>query len=137
MTYDERTGRTLRTVDARLAEKLGRVLAAMAVLGHPMVAYEGLRSLTRQQELYAQGRTTTGPKVTNCDGVIKVSRHQQGRAVDCAFVVGGETSDDWRIRWTGPWDAYGACAEAVGLNWGGHFTAINDRPHVELKETEP
>jgi hypothetical protein len=30
------------------------------------------------------------------------------------------------------WAAFGACAEAQGLIWGGHFMTIKDRPHVEL-----
>ena len=44
----------------------------------------GLRTLEEQQELYAQGRTKSGPIVTNADGVNNKSNHQGGNAVDVA-----------------------------------------------------
>lgn len=37
---------------------------------------EGVRTVKRQQELYAQGRTTKGSIVTYADGVKKKSNHQ-------------------------------------------------------------
>lgn len=48
---------------------------------------EGVRTQARQQELYKQGRSKKGVKVTNIDGVNKKSNHQPkkdgfGYAVD-------------------------------------------------------
>ena len=48
---------------------------------------EGLRTAKRQQQLYAQGRTTPGIKVTNRNGSTSKSNHQAkydgfGHAVD-------------------------------------------------------
>lgn len=111
-----------------LKEKIGRVLIAMRALGWPMIVTDGLRTLTEQQHLYAKGRTTPGPIVTNADGVQKLSNHQSGKACDCCFYVGGQPSWDARL----PWKAYGSCLEAVGLKWGGNWQSLHDLPHAEL-----
>lgn len=112
--------------------KINQVLAAMDVLGFPMKIVQGVRTVEQQQELYAKGRTTKGPVVTNADGVIKKSNHQvksdgYGYAVDCAF-MGPEPFAE-----SHPWDLYGACIRAVGLTWGGDWKSFVDRPHAELK----
>lgn len=130
MTYHERTDRTLATVDPVLAEKVRRVLAAMAALGFVLVATDGRRTTAQQRRLFAQGRTTPGKIVTSLDGVTKRSKHQDGWAVDCCF-ADLTTGALWKPTYTGPWEAYGMCAEAVGLIWGGTWR-IRDRPHVEL-----
>lgn len=57
----------------------------------PFIITEGLRSLERQRELYAQGRTTPGPVVT---GTMQ-SRHLTGHAVDLAPVKPDGTVD-WK-----------------------------------------
>lgn len=116
-----------------LLDRVDRVLTAMTALGFPMMPTDGIRTDDQQRALYAKGRTTQGPIVTNCDGVEKRSNHQPhadglGYAVDCCFVVDGQPS--WDARW--PWKAYGAAAEAVGLRWGGDWNSLHDLPHVEL-----
>jgi peptidoglycan L-alanyl-D-glutamate endopeptidase CwlK len=123
----------LEGVHPELVEKVQRVLAAMAALGYPMVVTDGVRTAAQQHALWQQGREKPGPIVTNADGVVKKSNHQPhedgfGHAVDCAFVdEHGQPS--WDDKW--PWATYGACAQALGLRWGGTW-AIRDRPHIEL-----
>jgi peptidoglycan L-alanyl-D-glutamate endopeptidase CwlK len=112
-----------------LIAKVNRVLTAMSALGFPMRICQGVRTVAQQRALYAKGRTTPGPIVTNCDGIVKMSNHQPradgyGYAVDCCF-VGADP-------WTGPWEVYGAAGMAVGLVWGGKFSTLTDRPHLEL-----
>ena len=58
---------------------------------------EGHRSLERQQELYAQGRTTEGNIVTHKDGVAKRSKHQTSPSVAVDVVPWYKTSP--HIRW--------------------------------------
>lgn len=118
-----------------LVRRVQQVLAAMAALGHPMVVTDGVRTAQQQAQLYAKGRTTPGVIVTYADGVTKTSNHQAhsdgyGHAVDCAFLVDGRPSWDVSL----PWQAYGACAEALGLTWGGHWARLRDLPHLELPE---
>jgi peptidoglycan LD-endopeptidase CwlK len=116
-----------------LADKVMRVMAAMEVLGFRMMVTDGVRTLKEQQALYAKGRTKPGKIVTYADGVKRKSNHQPhddgfGHAVDCAFLVDGKPS--WAEDM--PWRAYGECAKALGLEWGGDWVRPVDRPHVEL-----
>ena len=37
----------------------------------------GLRTTKEQRRLYAQGRTAPGARITNCDGILKKSKHQE------------------------------------------------------------
>jgi peptidoglycan L-alanyl-D-glutamate endopeptidase CwlK len=116
-------------IHASLVVKVNRVLAAMLALGYPMRICQGVRTVAQQQVLYAQGRTTPGAIVTNCDGILKKSRHQLasdgfGHAVDCCFVA--------KDPWVGPWKVYGEAGKASGLLWGGDFKSPIDRPHLEL-----
>lgn len=124
MSDDRLTG-----LHPRLTKPLQQILEAMRALGHPMRVTEGVRTDERQRELYAQGRTAPGSIVTNCDGVTHRSRHQPqadgyGHAVDCCF--------DSETPYEGPWAVYGAAGEALDLVWGGRFTRLVDRPHLEL-----
>lgn len=123
----------LAGVHPMLAEKVRKVCYAMAMLGFEMIVTGGLRTTAQQQALYAKGRTAPGEIVTNADGVTHTSNHQAkvdgyGHAVDCAFMVDGKAS--WAE--SNPWALYGAMATALGLRWGGDWSAIVDRPHVEM-----
>jgi len=107
--------------------KADLLLRLMAMAGHRMVVTAGRRSTAEQQALYAQGRTAPGPIVTYADGVRERSKHQDGVAMDCAFV------DQGQGMWDGPWEMYGRFAEGLGLVWGGSWTRLKDRPHVEVR----
>lgn len=130
----------LTGVHPELVIKIKQILAAMAALGFPMMVVQGLRTAEAQAALYAQGRTKPGKIVTNCDGIKTKSNHQAkadgfGHAVDLAFIDDprtpvNETWDEQLWHQAGP--AYGACAKALGLVWGGDWKSITDRPHVEL-----
>lgn len=114
-----------------LVEQVPLILAEMARRQHPMKMTEGRRSLKRQQELYAQGRTKPGKRVTNADGVRHRSKHQeQGdgthHAIDFVFAVGRRG-----VTWDGPWEVFGEVVRAHGLVWGGDWRTP-DRPHVEV-----
>jgi len=124
----------LAEVHPVLADKARRILAAMAELGFPMCVTDGLRTDSEQVALYAKGRTTPGPVVTNADGVIKRSNHQRhsdgwGRAVDMAFL-----DENNQPTWSDemPWNCYAECARALGLIAGAMWVHFPDRPHIEL-----
>lgn len=123
----------LKGVHPDLVEKIGVLLTQMATIGYPMRVAQGLRSTKEQMDLYAKGRTTKGPKVTNCDGVVKKSNHQAkadgwGWAVDLCFADAEPFADDH------PWGEMGKRAVALGLTWGGNWSSFPDRPHVELRD---
>lgn len=82
---------------------------------------EGMRTVTRQKELYAAGASQT-----------MNSRHLTGHAVDLAAYVNG-------IRWD--WPLYEKIAEAmkeaadeleIAIVWGGDWKTFKDGPHFEL-----
>jgi peptidoglycan L-alanyl-D-glutamate endopeptidase CwlK len=83
---------------------------------------EGLRTLARQKELLAAGKSQT----------LK-SRHLTGHAVDLAPWVGGAIQWDWpRIRQLAV--SVKAAAEDVGVKveWGGNWAGFPDGPHWQL-----
>lgn len=108
---------------------------------------EGLRSTARQKELYSQGRTKPGIKVTNKDGVKSISNHQDeadgkkdglGSAVDLyPFFLGKvqvnhkDTIKNLKLIA----DHIKKVAKGLGINivWGGDWKSPYDPPHFELK----
>lgn len=117
-----------------LVRKIQKVLEAMNLLGFQMIVTDGVRTVSEQQELYAQGRTKPGKIVTNCDGIKKLSNHQiqpdgYGHAVDCCF-LDEKGKPSWDSRF--PWKLYGAMVESQNLTWGGRFKNF-DGPHAELE----
>ena len=100
---------------------------------------QGLRTAKYQNELYQQGRTKKGFKVTNADGYIKKSNHQMkidgfGYAID--FVILNGKALDWDTE-----EKYEAAARhiletghklGVNLEWGGDWK-FKDYPHIQLK----
>ena len=100
---------------------------------------DGVRTLQQQAALYAQGRTTPGNIVTNCDGIRSKSNHQvkadgYGHAVDLYPYHNGsvQLNDIPKLRQIA--DHIKATAKSLGVNirWGGDFTSLKDYPHFEL-----
>jgi len=73
-------------LDPEFATRLQRVMDRMRDAGHTVEVRETLRTPERQDALYAQGRTTSGPVVT----WTRESRHIEGKAAD--VVVDGRAS---------------------------------------------
>lgn len=86
----------------------------------------GLRSIQKQEALFAQGRSLPGKIVTNA--MAGHSAHNWGLATDwCLF------SDIGLPEWeNNRWDEYGNAVRKLGLEWGGDFKSIRDLPHNEL-----
>ncbi|MBQ7794428.1 MAG: M15 family metallopeptidase [Clostridia bacterium] len=84
---------------------------------------ETYRSGERQNELYAQGRTTSGSIVT----WTKNSRHTSRRAWDICQNIRGREYDTSE----GFFDKCGAVAAKLGITWGGTWKTA-DRPHFEI-----
>lgn len=79
----------------------------MTAEGQDFVVTETFRSQERQDELWAQGRTKPGRKVT----WTRKSKHTEGRAFDFAMRVGGKIS--WRAE---DYKIAGEIGTSVGLN---------------------
>lgn len=102
---------------------LVRVIKKAALLSDlDFTVLEGLRTVARQKELFANGATKT-----------MNSRHITGHAVDLAPMIGGKISWDWPLyaRLSKIVKA-AAVAEKVALSWGGDWKTFKDGPHWEL-----
>ncbi|MHB1462516.1 MAG: M15 family metallopeptidase [Armatimonadota bacterium] len=110
-------------LNAQFVKKLGLFEKALAEHGIAAVMTSGYRSIADQNALYAKGRSVAGSVVTKARGGY--SWHNFGLAADYAFVVSG------KITWEGPWASFGKIAKECGLEWGGDFKTILDRPHVQ------
>lgn len=117
--FSARSRRNLADVHPDLRAVAERALELSPV---DFVVTEGLRTVTRQKELFRAGASRT-----------MNSRHLTGHALDVAAWVAGS------VRWD--WPLYGQIAGAfkqaalergVKLVWGGDWTSFKDGPHFEL-----
>jgi len=100
-------------------EKLAKALVECRDQGLMVEIFEGFRTPDRQEELYAAGRTKSGPKVTQARAWQ--SFHNWGLACDLAFKVKGKWS------WDGAWDKVSAVMVSYGfesLSW--------EKPHFQI-----
>lgn len=94
--------------------------------GTPIIITSTYRDLESQKDLYAQGRTKPGKIVTRANGGH--SLHNYRSAFDCVPTVLGECVwDDDEL-----WEKIGSMGKELGLEWGGDFISITDRPHFQL-----
>ena len=103
-------------------ELIGVVSVAIQITEVDFTVIEGLRTLERQQELYAAGASET-----------LNSRHLHGEAVDLAAWVDGDVS------WHKPYyrqinTAMAEAAQRLGVQivWGGNWKTLRDGPHFQL-----
>lgn len=117
----ERNIATLEPVTAKLAREHLRRLAA---LGLTFKITSARRTWAEQTALYAKGRTAPGPKVTNARAGY--SWHNYGTAYDLTLFSGKNPIWDSKH-----YDTAGKIGEELGLEWGGRWTRLVDRPHFQ------
>ena len=120
MRLSERDRQRLVGVHADLVRVVERAAQAE---GAAFIVLEGLRSMERQAQLAAAGRSQT-----------MRSRHLTGHAVDL-----GALGEGGKLVWTRPaYDALGALVKAaakdegVPVEWGGDWRSFFDGPHFQL-----
>lgn len=112
-------------IHPELEKRIDALIVRMKELGHTIIVTSGYRSIKKQNEIYAQGRSKPGKIVTKAKGGD--SYHNYGLAVDLAFLVNGNIS--WAENM--PWELLGKEGKLFGLEWGGDFKSIKDRPHFQ------
>ncbi|MEW7222001.1 M15 family metallopeptidase [Elizabethkingia anophelis] len=134
--------RSLKNLDG-VHPNLVKVMKA-AIVNSPVdfTITEGVRTLKRQQELYAQGRTKQGIKVTNADGIKNKSNHQAkadgfGHAVDLYPFFLGQVQVNHKdtiknLKLIADHVKKVAKELGIGITWGGDWKFV-DCPHFELK----
>jgi peptidoglycan L-alanyl-D-glutamate endopeptidase CwlK len=94
--------------------------------GVEMLVYCTRRTAIEQEALYAKGRTSPGPKVTNA--LPWQSWHQYGRAIDAVPLDGGKPV--WKYSPTnGLWAAAAEEGDLVGLEWAGRWKTFREYVH--------
>ena len=84
---------------------------------------QGYRTFAEQDELYAQGRTKSGIKVTNAKG--GQSLHNYGLAVDIMGILNNK-------KLINPTNEVVKISKKYNLEWGGEW-ASKDMPHFQIK----
>lgn len=98
------------------------VQRAIAISPVDFTVLEGLRTLERQKELFATGKSKT-----------MRSRHLTGHAVDLAPWVNNAISWDWeQYHKLAPAVKQAALDVGVPIEWGGDWTTFKDGPHWQL-----
>jgi len=101
---------------------------------------QGLRTFPEQDALYAKGRTTAGPRVTNAKA--GQSFHNYGLAIDFAILydkdkngtyetMSWDTLKDMDKDGESDWLEVVDIFEEAGYTWGGRWSSIKDNPHFE------
>ena len=129
--------RDITKLHPRLQEKFKLLQKKCAQKGIKIRATECLRTAKEQDALYAKGRTAPGSKVTNARGRDAKSMHQWGVAVDIIIDMDSDKDGDVDIS-----DLYnvkllnvvGKIGESIGLEWGGSWKSIVDKPHFQLPD---
>lgn len=107
-------------------EKIQNLVSELERESLPFRLFEGFRSPERQFELYAQGRTKPGRKVTNAKPWS--SYHQYGIAGDFVLYIDGKWSWDDKGENKQRWQRLHELARQVGLeplSW--------ETPHLQLQ----
>lgn len=89
------------------------------------------RSQEEQDELYKQGRTKPGRKVT----WTHHSRHTQRDAIDFGILKSGKYMGDIKVDVDGDeipdYEELGQIAKECGFTWGGDWENNKDFPHIQ------
>lgn len=102
-----------------------QVIAEMYEQGIYVCVAQGFRSITEQNTLYAQGRTTNGSIVTNTKG--GQSNHNFGVAVDLCLYTADGSDVIWDVN--ANFKKVVAAMKARGFKWGGDWPVFKDYPH--------
>ncbi|WP_276282786.1 M15 family metallopeptidase [Virgibacillus indicus] len=122
-------------LDPIVEESTNKLLTEAKAQNIEVVITEGIRSNSRQDELYEQGRSAAGNIVTHAKA--GESYHNYGLAVDYALKnSSGEII--WDIHYDGnengesDWFEVAAIAKDLGFEWGGDWRNFKDYPHLQM-----
>jgi len=129
--FDLRSEKNIITLELK-AQVLARQFLA-DVIGIPSLKANGVtvkiisgtRTYAEQSDLYAQGRTRPGRIVTKASAGH--SNHNFGIAWDIGLFKGSEYLDESPL-----YDDVGKVGKKLGLEWGGDWSSIIDKPHYQL-----
>jgi hypothetical protein len=123
-TWDKHTNRRIQTLYEPIRNDVARFVNLVHnECGISLRVTQALRTKEEQDELYAQGRTKPGGKVTNAKGGY--SYHNYGLAFDICEIKDGKAIWDINYELIVPY------AKELGFEWGGDFKSFKDKPHFQ------
>lgn len=123
MYYSARNSIILSTLHPTVALKATQWLDELEGSGMQVLLTDGLRSLEKQASLYAQGRTKSGPIVTNSKP--GESFHNYGLSID--FYPCNSRGTILKVSHK----PYAEVAKTLGFSWGGDWRSFVDQPHLQ------
>lgn len=123
---DARSEKVIATLQAEVAPYARMLVQRALAAGIVTRIIAGLRTYAEQDALFAQGRTRPGRKVTNAKG--GESNHNFGIAFDVGVFEGAVYLGE-----SPRYDVVGALGQEIGLEWGGHWSSLADKPHFQLR----
>ena len=123
---DERSEKVIDRLQPEVAPYARALLERAAAIGLEVKLISGLRTYAEQDELFAQGRTKPGRRVTNAKG--GESNHNFGIAFDVGVFRGKDYLPE-----SPAYDVIGAIGVELGLEWGGDWHSFIDKPHFQLR----
>ncbi len=123
--FDPRTETGFGTLEPRMQER-ARQFLLLVKLGtdYDFRITSATRTYEQQVALYRQGQSEDGSIVTRARG--GQSKHNFGIAFDLTLFIKGSPAYE-----SPAYDTIGHLAKGVGLEWGGNWTSIVDRPHYQ------
>lgn len=117
----EKSINKLEGVDSSLVQVVKRAIEITTI---DFGVTEGLRTVERQRELFAAGKSQT-----------MKSKHIVGRAVDLVAMPNGRVSWEWKY-YIHIATAMKQAAKELGIDieWGGDWTSIKDGVHFQIKD---
>ncbi len=125
-TVDPRSEKLIAALLPEVQPAARALVQKAAQNGIQIKIISGLRSYSEQDELYAQGRTKPGVKVTNARGGY--SNHNFGIAFDIGVFEGKKYLPE-----SAKYKVVGVLGMDLGLEWGGNWKTIVDEPHFQLR----
>ena len=122
-------------LDPVVSEMKNTLISRAAEQKIDVVITEGIRSFTKQNKLYQQGRTAPGKIVTNTKA--GESYHNYGLAFDYALLnkngeIIWDTTYDGNGNGKSDWFEVADLAKNMGFNWGGDWIGFKDYPHLQM-----
>ena len=125
--------RDITQLHPALQSKVQQLKDACTQQGLQIGFSECLRTSAEQDALYAKGRTAPGNIVTKAKGSSYSSMHQWGIAIDFYRNDGSGAYNDS----DGFFTKVGQIGKSLGLEWGGDWKSIVDKPHFQLPDWGP
>lgn len=113
-------------IHPELAKKVATLLNEAHAQGLDVFAFEGFRSIQKQNALYESGQGVTQATGGN-------SYHNYGLAVDVVF-KNEKGNPSWDENYD--WQKLGEIGKSLGLKWGGDFKKPNGQPFKDLAHFE-